>query len=91
MSSIKITEETGQSLSWNDLPEDSPYTVVEKGEWEDDNKYQYLTTIFMFEHKTYAASVGRSGSYFSDYNYEYDEDCPEVKPVETVVTRWVNV
>ena len=58
--------------------------VIDEGDWIDEGKYQYRTDIGvlcefddkwnvvkMFDIAT-VSEITRSGSYFSEYNYEYD-------------------
>lgn len=58
--------------------------VLEEGDWIDEGKYQYRTDIGVlceFDDKwnivkmfdiAITSEITRSGSYFSEYNYEYD-------------------
>lgn len=59
--------------------------VFEEGDWIDEGKYQYRTDIGVlceFDDKwnivkmfdiAITSEITRSGSYFSEYNYEYDD------------------
>ena len=59
--------------------------VLEEGDWIDEGKYQYRTDIGVlceFDDKwnivkmfdiAITSEITRSGSYFSEYNYEYDD------------------
>lgn len=69
------------------------FKIVDEGNWDDEGKYQYKTDIgllYMMEHNgeddmatTFDIAVSldviRSGSYFSEYYYEFDE--PRVSKV----------
>ena len=58
--------------------------VIDEGDWIDEGKYQYRTDIGVlceFDDKwnvvkmfdiAVTSEITRSGSYFSEYNYEYD-------------------
>ena len=59
--------------------------VLDEGNWEDGGKYQYRTDVGVlceFDEKwnivkmfdiAVTSQIARSGSYFSDYNYDYEE------------------
>lgn len=69
------------------------YKVVEEGEWDGaGEKYQTLDVIFTDGNRFYRGYVTRSGSYFSDWNYDDygDADIDEVeKRTRTVeITEW---
>lgn len=70
--------------------------VVETGVWDGaDEKYQSLELIFTDGVRFYSGEVIRSGSYFSDWNYEDygDADIVEVRKVTRTITveRWESV
>lgn len=58
--------------------------VLDEGSWDDEGKYQYRTDVGVlceYDKKwnivkmfdiAVTSQITRSGSYFSDYNYEYD-------------------
>ena len=65
--------------------------VIESGEWEHEYKdYFAKESIVKFDGKYYLIVDHRSGSYYTDYNYDAP-DITEVEPkIETVVvTKWV--
>lgn len=65
--------------------------VIESGEWEHEYKdYFAKESIVKFDGKYYSIVDHRSGSYYTDYNYDAP-DITEVEPkIETVViTKWV--
>jgi hypothetical protein len=65
---------------------------VEDGEWIDDGKYQHKEFIFTYGGKFYCMYITRSGSYFTDYDYQIDGADEVVKITETVtIERWVTV
>jgi hypothetical protein len=64
--------------------------VVKEGDWTNDHKHQYCTTIVKFEGKLYAIEQSRSGSYWSDY--EYDEpEAYEVEAYTKTITKYRRV
>lgn len=71
--------------------------VVESGEWEQDHKSQSATMVFTDGEKYYHASIGRSGSYHSDWDYDSEiygnrsEEVTEVVSREVVRNEWVAV
>lgn len=68
------------------------YTTVEEGEFEQDGKYQSAQLIFTDGSKFYAGDVTRSGSPFSDWEYDdWGDGSYEVEQREVVVTKWVAV
>ncbi len=68
-------------------------TVVEEGDFEQDDKYQTAELIFTDGEKHYCSYITRSGSPFTDWYYEDygDADIFEVEKKEITVTRWVSV
>lgn len=70
-------------------------TLVEKGDWVSDAKWEHCELIFKFGDKFYSATAGRSGSYWTDYtyNWEYETEIElrEVEKREVVKTEWVAV
>jgi len=65
--------------------------VIESGEWEHEYKdYFAKESIVKFDGKYYSIVDHRSGSYYTDYNY----DAPNITEVEpktetVVITKWV--
>ena len=73
-------EDIGEEVNGNNYG----IKVLDEGDWIDEGKYQYRTDIGvlcefddkwnvvkMFDIAT-VSEITRSGSYFSEYNYEYD-------------------
>lgn len=79
---MRITEQQANEIDGDDSEE---FVQVEQTDIRDDGKYQHYETIFKKDDKFYMLNVARSGSYFSEYYYQYDLDCPEVKKVKKVV------
>lgn len=65
------------------------YKIAEKGEWDGaGEKYQTLDVVFTDGERHYRGSITRSGSYFSDWNYDDygDADIDEVTKVARTYT-----
>ncbi len=60
------------------------FEIIEKGDWISEGKYESREVVVLEKEtgKYYAAGQSRSGSYFTDYEWENDLDLVEVKPVE---------
>lgn len=88
----ELTEKQARIIFHDDLSEEDPYQQVEVTEWRDEGKYSWCEVIFSFEGRNYRFSVQRSGSYFTDYHFEFWDckSCPEVKKVERTIYKWVN-
>lgn len=97
---IKITKEQLEDLFFEEFAtiEGVDLHVVDKGEWEQDHKFQSAELIFTDGQKYYRGYIGRSGSPFTDWTYDSEvygaddiEDITEVKKEDVVVTQWVAV
>lgn len=66
------------------------YKLVEEGDWLSNGKYAYKECIIQHIEtgKYYRIYADRTGSYYSDYEYDYSNTATEVKQVEKVVTCW---
>lgn len=80
------------------LEEDPPegFEIVEEDAWVQDGKYQYKDTIFSYQGKYYELTESRSGSPFTDWEYdsEYwpdEKEVPEVEKVPTTIYQWKEV
>jgi len=77
------------------------YEVVDVGDWVGDGrgKYSYQEIVFTHEDhpsKFFSVTISRTGSYYSEWNYdsEYWKDeveVDEVKKVEVVRYEWKSV
>lgn len=69
------------------------YKTVEEGDFEQEGKYQSAELIFTDGEKHYRSYVSRSGSPFTDWEYDDygDADVDEVEKREVTVTKWVSV
>ena len=68
---------------------DVTYAFVEEGDWDGaGEKYQTLEVIFTDGERNYSGCITRSGSYFSDWNYDDygDADIDEVERVTRTIT-----
>jgi len=89
MTTRKITEEEVKAIFDEDY---SDYEIVEVGVWIDEGKYQNATTIVKDKEGLFwAAYATKSGSYFSDYEYQYEEELTQVEKKEVLVTQWLVV
>ena len=85
----KEYEENDQEA--DDLPS---FEVVEEGDWVVEHKYEICDIYVKHKHTEdyFCITLCRSGSYFSDYNYD-DAEFSKVKPLyETKVVRtWIGL
>ena len=74
-----------------ELFEDDELEIIEEGDWEIEYKdHACKETIVKYEDKYYNIIQGRSGSYYSDYEFDDEEVC-EVVPKEVTNIKWVKV
>jgi hypothetical protein len=92
MSLREFTEEELQLISWGEFEEIlEGAEIVEKGYFVSDHKWEHKEDfVFSYEGKFYSMDITRSGSYYTEYTYEYDQPY-EVKQVEKTVIDWVSV
>lgn len=66
-----------------------------EGDWTQDQKYQQVDHIIKHVEsgRFFEVSASRSGSYHTNWDYTYDNEPTEVKPVEKIVKtiEWVSV
>ena len=73
---------------------DDEFDVIEEGDFIQDYKYQHATSIYLHKEsgKYYAFDMSRSGSYHSDWYYDFEDDKElnlyEVKKIEITKTIW---
>lgn len=67
--------------------------LVSKDPWSQDGKYQNADFIFTDGVKFWRSTVSRSGSPFTEWNWESDGDADidEVVKTQVLVDRWVKV
>lgn len=88
---VVLTTEQMRAIFMGDET-DFPYEMVEKSEWLDDGKYQHCEVIFKIpDGRHFVFGVTRSGSYFTEYDYQFDGNIEEVKKIKEYqeVERWV--
>lgn len=100
MPSIKLSKEDLEDIIWSsEGPSDSgKHFLVEKGEWSQEGKYQNQSIVFKITGgtKCYMLSHSRSGSPFTDWNYDiqedyHDGDCDEVEERDVIIKTWQTV
>lgn len=66
------------------------FSVVKEGNWVSEGKWETKEVIFKDDEtgKFYSINGMRSGSYYSDYEYEDDLEAVEVEAVKKVITVW---
>lgn len=57
-------------------------------EWEDSGKYSNTQVVFIYNGKTYAFDIYRSGSYFTEYHYEIEGGAYEVELATRTTEYW---
>ncbi len=71
------------------------FDVVEVSGWVDDGKYEFCTAIISDGTKYYRFCISRSGSNFTDWNYDWEDmdeiTCCEVVQKEVITTIWERV
>jgi hypothetical protein len=91
---MEISKQDAKDLLWGDSTDD--YEFVESSEWEQDAKMQSCRVIFKHKEDFYSYWVYRSGSPFTDWDYDLDYnddpiDCVQVRQVEVTTTDWIPV
>jgi len=74
--------------NWEVEEDYEKFEIIEKGEWTQDYKYQNMEVVVKFEDKFYQLCFSRSGSPFTDWDYN-DPEGLEVTRHEKVVTKTV--
>mgnify|MGYP003552023679 CR=1 FL=1 len=94
MNNLELNKELSEKVFQEDFEESDGIEIIEDGDWDDQGKYQYKCIIFSMNDKYYQTVVTRSGSYFSNYDYQF-ESPEEVIKEEKVVTKteinWIPV
>lgn len=86
---ITIPKDESREVFWGDTER---FVVEEEGEWVQDHKYQHCINILKdtTTGKFYAANAGRSGSYHTDWYYDWEDS--DLKLVEVQkVTKTITV
>lgn len=92
MITVSLSEEDVENL-WDAVGNESDgYRTVEILPWNDQGKYQFQPVII--EHLDsggfYQFNVSRSGSYFTDYEYNLPTTAYKVKKIERTIFEWVS-
>lgn len=79
---IEVTKEEYEIIMDGD--DSDRFKVIEKGDWISEGKFECREVIVKetSTNKYYAAVQSRSGSWFTDYEFEDDLELVEVEPVE---------
>ena len=88
---MKFKKEDLLSITEDEYP--VGFTAVEEGDWIQDGKYQNKEIVFGFQGKYYFLNEGRSGSPFTDWNYDSEYwpeelDVPEAIASTETITVW---
>lgn len=67
------------------------YNIKQSTDWNDDGKYDFADIVFELDGETYSFWASRSGSYYTDWEYDFAKEAVAVKPVEKVITVWESV
>lgn len=73
---------------WQDPANFDNIVVIVDGPWENDYKYDKKSTTFMLldNYKYYKFTTVRTGSYYSDYYYDYPKSASRVVPRTRTIT-----
>ncbi|WP_443698948.1 hypothetical protein [Pseudomonas sp.] len=95
MSTIELTRQQSRELYRGDLED---FTEHEEGDWDVDHKYQHITNIVLQQStgKFFEHNVSRSGSPFTDWYYDFEDQGTTLHEVKQVVktivqTTWETV
>lgn len=94
MEKLTLSIENKEALFKDDYDDKLGFEVVKREEWDDEGKYSTCRLIIKHKEtgKFYAFPVTRSGSYYSDYDYDYwDDSLCEVEQQEVTTVQWVEV
>ena len=78
---MKIKKELALAIIHDDGIPDN-VKIIGEGDWIDDGKYSFQSIVFSMDDKFYEISNSRSGSYFSDYYYDWEGWGDEVEVME---------
>ena len=91
---MKISSEQAQDIVFEEWS-DKGLKIISVGDWVSDGKYETCESIFEYKGKFYSLVVSRTGSPYTDWHYTWEDtdtfDCPEVKKVEVITTKWVKI
>ena len=85
----KLTKEEVEEIFHDDHDD---YELVKEGEWVSEGKYEFCDNTFKDADGTHwCVSASRAGSYFTDWEYGYEDEIIEVEEKEVTVKEWVAV
>jgi len=91
---MTIDKELAKAIVFDDYLSDG-VEVVERGEWVNEGKYEYSSYVFSKDGAFYELGMGRSGSYHTDWYYDFEDmdsfECSKVEKVEVTTYKWVGV
>ena len=83
----KLTEEEAKSLWRNEGNE--TYVFIEESGWKDDGKYSYAYKIYKDKEDLFwLLNANRTGSYCTDYEYNYDTELRQVEKYTKTIEDW---
>lgn len=84
---IKTTEQERKQIFFEDHYD---YDLVEELPTEDEGKTQYCCRVFKNNknNKFYFVNATRSGSYYTDYEYEFYDELEECQKVTKTIETW---
>lgn len=89
---MKLTENQMRSILWREDIEGFDYELIEKSEWEVEDKYQTCEVIFKHNDKFYSFYAYRTGNYYQGYETEFwDDEALEVTKKAYTSYRWIQV
>lgn len=85
---IPITEEYAERLFFNEG--DDQYDLMDFDEWIGGGKYESCAPVYRSKTsgQHFAMFISRSGSYHSDYYYNFPSELVEVKEIEVIRKEW---
>lgn len=92
----KFSEQELEFIAWGEFEcikgiDLSTADVIDEGEWIQNGKCQYRDLIFKYQNKFYALPCTRSGSPFTDWYNEFNEQPYEVVKSQKVIEVWAAV
>jgi len=88
-----FTKEFVEDIFQNEGSEDERFEQVFEEESMDNGKYQHFAIIIKDNqtNKHYRIKGNKSGSYFTDYDFNYSPGAQEVELKEVVIKKWFKV
>lgn len=80
---MKLTEQQARDIAFDGSEE---FEIIEESDWVSQGKYDYSNIVFKDKNGDFfILNLSRCGSYFTDYEYDYELECPQVKKVKKMV------